>query len=98
MSDLSDYFSDKDRIKQLEDKIISLQKNSVTNRNDKYKYRLRVDKFLSSGGISKRALQIEKAKLLVSLIKSDVISLTAKQVSDICFIGTSSIYKLMRST
>ncbi len=97
MSDLSEYFSDKEKIKQLESQVVTLQKNAVTNRNDKYKYKLRVDKFISDGSISKNSLRIEKAKLLVSLIKSNVIELTVNQVSDICFIGSSSVYKLMRA-
>ncbi len=36
MSDLSEYFSDKDRIKELEVEVAELKRKAIINKNDKY--------------------------------------------------------------
>lgn len=97
MTDIEEYFSDKDRIKELEKQVESLQKRAVINRNDKYKYKLRVERFFKCGGVSIERMPRERAIFLIKLVNEGLITLTIKQIAAVCFIGCGTIYKLSKT-
>lgn len=83
MSDIGNYFSQQDKIRQLEERIDHLQKQVEVQRTLKYKAIASRDKAMMGN--------VSRLNMILGLIMSGKLELTTREISELCFVTMKSV-------